>query len=107
MADLMVNAAEAERSRSINPESETPFAESQADTKAGGGGSGGGCEIMQPSTFYLVLSFCHSVLAVEHVRALQGELVKMSSHTFGFWISLCRLLFDFVPGDAGHRCSCS
>lgn len=35
MADLMVIVAEAERARSINPESEMPFAELQSGIKVG------------------------------------------------------------------------
>ena len=70
MADLMVIAAEAERTRSINPQSEMPFTESQTDIKAGAR------KIMHLSAFYLLLSFCHSAsecVWVCGVRALQGS----------------------------------
>lgn len=107
----MVIAAEAERTRSINPESEMPFAESQTDIKAGHR------KIMHPNTFYLLLSFCHSDCVWVWCEGSSGlfkdswTLMKRSTHCskykqlLGFWflleswkvVFLCGYFWAFYP----------
>lgn len=91
----MVTAAEAERTRSIKPESETPVLESRRQTL-----KPSLIKIMQPNTFYLLPSFCHSRL-----RACLGVvwgLLDISSHGseheqssgFVFFVKAARLFLS-------------